>query len=485
MKKLSTRLLALLLAALMIFAMLTACTKEEEDEGGEGGTNEVTGTEEDPGLPAKDLGGYTFTFVTNQGSSYNTGYLMYEGEEGEVLDTAIGRRNRLLEEKYNITVNQLNVSDIVTEVRTQVMGGATEFDVILASCGNLANMARENLLYNLLDIDTFNWDASYWDSNSRDELKIGSKLYFANCALNIHSIGFCVFFNKKLIADYQLDNPYELIEKNEWTLDNWSKMVTAISDDVNMDGQMDENDRYGNYIEHHNMRMFFYASGLRATTNDETGYPQITIMSDKTVNLFEKLKSVFTNTASSYCIVCQNPSFPDSFAHKYSYARYLFTQDLCLFLYMDANSVTQFAEMESEFGVLPFPKYDQNQTVHKTIYPYNNNLLAIPSVTENIEQTAFLLEDMNYISSFTVVPAWFDTLLTRRFVRDDESEANLHLLRNNCVYDLGLYYDFGGLRTTLLDVDPASSNISRNFARVEKAITAAIKKTYKDFDQFK
>jgi hypothetical protein len=262
-------------------------------------------------------------------------------------------------------------------------------------------------------------------------------------------------------------------------------MVTAISDDVNMDGQMDENDRYGNYIEHHNMRMFFYASGLRATTNDETGYPQITIMSDKTVNLFEKLKSVFTNTASSYCIVCQNPSFPETFSHKYAYARYLFTQDLCLFLYMDANSVTQFAEMESEFGVLPFPKYDQNQTVHKTIYPYNNNLLAIPSVTENIEQTAFLLEDMNYISSFTVVPAWFDTLLTRRYARDDESEESLHILRNNCVYDLGLYYDFGGLRTTLLDVDPASSNISRNFARVEKAITAQIKKTYKDFDQFK
>lgn len=478
-------MLALLLAALMVFAMLTACTKEEEEEGG-GDTGEITGTEENPNLPAKDLGGYTFTFITNQGSSYNTGYLMYDGEEGEVLDSAIGRRNKLMEEKYNITINQLGVSDIVTEVRAQVMGGATEFDVILASCARLANMAQENLLYNLLDIDTFNWDASYWDSNSRDELKIGSKLYFANCALNIHSIGFCLFFNKKLVSDYQLTDPYELVEKNEWTLDNWSKMATAISEDVDQDGQMTEHDRYGSYIEHHNMRMFFYASGLRATTNDETGYPQVTIMenADKTVNLFEKLKAVFTNKGSSYCIVCSNPSYPDSFSNKYAYCRYLFTQDLCLFLYMDANSVAQFAEMESEFGVLPFPKYDQSQTVHKTIYPYNNNLLAIPSVAENIEQTAFLLEDMNYFSSFTVVPAWFDTLLTRRYVRDDESEATLHLLRNNCVYDLGLYYDFGGIRTTLLDVDPATSNISRNYARVEKAITAKIKSVYKNFDKF-
>ena len=96
-----------------------------------------------------------------------------------------------------------------------------------------------------------------------------------------------------------------------------------------------------------------------------------------------------------------------------------------------------------------------------------------------------ILEDMNYISSFTVVPAWFDTLLTRRYARDDESEESLHILRNNCVYDIGLYYNFGDLRSGILDVDPQTSNISRNYARLEKAVKAHIKKIYADFDEFK
>ena len=483
------KILAFFLAALMIMSMLVACgggdeediKKPIDDDG------EVTGTPEDPKLPKKDYGGYKFTFITHESDSYNTEYLLSDGEDSEVLPNAIIRRNNLLEEKYNIEVCQLRVSDITTEVRAQVMGGATEFDVILASCTKLSTMAKENLLLNLLSVDTFDWDKSYWDSNSKDQLMIGDKLYFANCALNIHTIGFCVFFNKQLVENFKLTSPYEYMEKNEWTIDNWAKMVTSISVDLDQDGRMTEWDQYGTLMEHHNARMFLYASGLRATTNDEKGYPQITLMSngDKTVNLYEKLKEVFTNQSCCYCMTCSPVTFDSSqYSHKFAYLRYLFTNDLYLFHYTSESAMSAFAEMESEFGVIPFPKYDQYQELYQTIYPVNNNLLAIPSLNKDLERTAVLLEDMNYFSSFTVVPAWFDTLLTRRYARDDESEESLHILRNNCVYDIGLYYDFGGIRSNILDVDPGQSNISRNYAKFEKAINASIKNVYKTFGEF-
>ncbi len=486
MKRTFSKILALFLALIMLLSMLVACggndgPKDKDEE-------EIKGTAENPNLPAKDYGGYEFTFITNQGSAYNTGYLVSEGEEGEILDASIGRRNSILEEKYNIKVCQLNVPEILTTVRTQVMGGACEFDAILASCSNLATMAQENLLLNLLDIETFNWDKSYWDSNSKEQLMIGNKLFFANCALNIHTIGFCVFFNKKLVEDYQLSDPYELMKNNQWTIDNWANMVNSISVDVDQDGHMTEKDMYGTLMEHHNPRMFLYASGVRATTNDETGYPQITLMAnaDKTVTLYEKLKQVFTDTSHSYCMTCSDVQFDSAqYAHKYSYLRYLFTQDLYLFHYTSEGALTGFAEMVSEFGVLPFPKYDEHQEGYKTIYPYNNNLFALPNIQEDLNRTAVIIEDMNYISSFTIVPTWFETLLTRRYVRDDESEETLHILRNNCVYDIGLYYNFGDLRSGILDVDPQQSNISRNYARLEKAVKAHIKKIYADFDDFK
>ncbi len=486
MKKAFSKILALVLALIMLLSMLVACGGNSDPKNKD--EEEIKGTAENPNLPAKDYGEYEFTFITNEGGAYNTRYIVSEGEDGEILDSAIAKRNSIIEEKYNIKIRQFKVSEILTTVRTQIMGGACEFDAILASCSNLSTMAQENLLLNLLDIETFNWDKSYWDSNSKDQLMIGNKLFFANCALNIHTIGFCVFFNKKLVEDFQLADPYELMKKNEWTIDNWANMVNSISVDVDQDGHMTEFDMYGTLTEHHNPRMFLYASGLRATTNDETGYPQLTLMQngDKTVTLYEKLKQVFTDTSHSYCMDCSSVKFDsEQYPHKYSYLRYLFTQDLYLFHYTSEGSLVEFADMVSEFGVLPFPKYDEHQDGYKTIYPYNNNLLALPNIQDNLDRTAAIIEDMNYVSSFTVVPTWFETLLTRRYVRDDESEETLHILRNNCVYDIGLYYNFGNLRSEILDVNPMQSNISRNYARFEKSVKAAIKKIYSDFDEFK
>ena len=71
---------------------------------------------------------------------------------------------------------------------------------------------------------------------------------------------------------------------------------------MNNDGVMTEFDQYGTLAEHHNTRMILYASGVRATTNDENGYPQLTLMDnkDKTVGLYEKLKEVFAVVLDEY-----------------------------------------------------------------------------------------------------------------------------------------------------------------------------------------
>ena len=311
---------------------------------------------------------------------------------------------------------------------------------------------------------------------------IGQKLYFANCALNIHSIGFCVYFNKQLVKDYKLTSPYELMENNEWTIDNWATMVKSISLDLNKDGKLTEEDLYGSLSEHHNTRMFLYASGVRATTNDENGYPIVTLMKDKdkVVNIYEKVQDVFNDQNYSYCMDCSNVSY-DGYNNKWDYLRYLFTQDHFLFHYQSNGAITQFADMESEFGVVPFPKYDKNQEKYQTIYPYNNALFALPSVISNVERTSKIIEDMNYYSTLTIVPAWYDTLLARRYARDDESEASLKLLRENCVYDLGLYYDFGGIRSKVLDANMPKVNITRLFDSRKNYVETEIQDIYKDF----
>ena len=69
--------------------------------------------------------------------------------------------------------------------------------------------------------------------------------------------------------------------------------------------------------------------------------------------------------------------------------------------------------MEHEFGLLPFPKYDENQEKYMTQQPANYNLFALPSLIEDKERTFNIIEDMNYYSGLIVYPAWFDVLLAR------------------------------------------------------------------------
>ena len=114
------------------------------------------------------------------------------------------------------------------------------------------------------------------------------------------------------------------------------------------------------------------------------------------------------------------------------------------------------------------------------MYPVNCAMVAIPNAVDNIERTSNIVEDLNYYSNVLLKPAWYDQLLQRRYVRDDESERSLDLILAGRVYDVGMYYDFGGV-AKMISEDVRTSNISTQYARLKKAVEADIKATYRDF----
>jgi len=486
MKKLSVKLLALLLMAILAVSMFAACIVEEPEDKKPLVDDTPIDTREDPKLPAKDYGGYEFTFITQEGSAYNINFLVSEGNSSEPLDDAIARRNALVEEKYNIKICQTRVTNIDTEVRTQMMGGNVEFDAIITKCQYLAAMAQENLLYDMLKFDLFNWDASYWDSNSKEQLTLGGKLYFANCALNIDTVGYVTYFNKKMIQDYGLTSPFEYMKNNEWTIENWAKLTKSVSKDLDNDGVITYTDQVGSLAQHHLPRMMLYGAGVRATTLDENGYPRLSLMddADKTVAIYDMVKDAITDPNYSYCITC-SPVGENGFQTKYHYLRYMFTQDHFLFNYVTDSCVKEFANMESEFGIIPYPKYDKNQETYMADYPYNNALFAFPSIMPDPDRTARIIEDMNYFSTYTTIPTWYDKLLESRYARCEDSAESLKILRGNAVYDLALFYNFNGLRSAVLDVDPAVGNIARNYEKFKKPAEIAIKKVVADLQDQK
>ena len=486
-KKSFLRLLSLFLVILMAVALFSGCANSGEGDG-DGSNDEfdaITNDPENPNIPKTDYNGYTFSIICQpylNSNAYSYDWMVSDGENSTVLMDAVYRRNGILEDKYNIKFEQQKVTGLTNVVRTQSMGGVVEFDMIISTCLALSALARENLLLDLRSVERFDMTKSYWDPNAAEQLTIGGKLYFTNCAFNVQEVAFVTYFNKQLIEDYKLTSPYEYMANNEWTIDNWAKLATSISVDMNSDGNMTATDRYGTLVEYHNPRMFLFASGVRATTMDETGYPKLTLFdTDKPVRVYEKCKEVFTSAAAWWIDdmpMNETYGYPD----VWDYARSLFCQDLYLFHYEGTNIIHQFADMESEFGIVPIPKYDKNQESYLSMYPLNCAMMALPSAQADLERTANIVEDLNFYSKVVLRPAWYDTLLARRYVRDDESEKSLDLILAGRVYDVGVYYDFGGfLLSKVLDIDVRTNNISTNFNKYKKAIEIDIKKMHGNF----
>jgi len=479
-----TKLLTLFLVCCFVLPLCIACS-------GDGTGTETTvpyeteieaGNENDPKIPKVDYEGYEFTFLsaTMASDPYYVDYIVSEGESSDLIMDAVYRRNTVIEDKYNVKLVQIESNAPQADVRTQVMSGSVEFDAVILRGAFLANLARERLLYNLNELEWVDMTKPYWDANAAADLAVGDALYFTNCDINMR-MPYGLFFNKQLIEDNQLTSPYTYLANNEWTLDNFGKLVKSISVDLNNDGLFDENDRYGATFEHHNAITLMYASGIRATTQDPTGYPTLTLMGDKTVTAYEKIKDIFSDSSYSYCLTCSTMD-PHGFEHRWDYARYLFTQDHYLFHICAPTDIYQFADMEHEFGVVPLPKYDSAQEKYHSMMSWWTQAVGCPAVMDDPDRTGRILEDLNYYSSVIVTPEWFDVMLTRKYTRDDESESSLLTIKNSAVYDMGLYFDFGGLRTKILDVDPAKNNISTNYAKLRKAIESDIDDTFNKFN---
>lgn len=491
-KKITVRALTLVLVILFVLPFVTACQKGNSGDGKE--TTEAYETqmqidqdENNPQIPAADYNKYEFGIICqpyNEGLAYSCNYIDAEGESADLLESAVYRRNTAVEDKYNIVINRIDVTDILSSVRTQVMSGSTEFDLITTRCHWLATLARENLLADLLSFDWFDMSKPYWDTNGVHDLKIAGKLFFNNCDFVAQELATMLYFNKQMIEDYQLTSPYEYMAQNNWTLDTFGSLVKSISEDADNDGDMDEFDKYGLLAEHHNARMLLYGSGIRITTNDDSGYPELTLMSDKTVSAYEKIKDIMGSPAA-WCITCM-PADSHGFNDRWDYMRSWFCQDMFLFHIEGVNIIAQFADMEHEFGIVPIPKYDSAQENYYSCYPQHCSLIGIPNTVasaEDKDMVGRIVEDLNFYSSVIVMPTFYETILQRKYTHDDESEANLDIIKNSRVYDIGIYFNFGGVRDKITDVDSPKNNISTNFAKLKKAIQADIDQTYEKFQK--
>ena len=434
-----------------IFALLfiTAGCGGGSDSGGKTTTNEpgnlpeaTETTEEKPShyeadyLPEVSYGGYEFRIMTPRNGSFDHLISLeadVEEESGETLPDAIYKRNRLIEERYDIVFKGLVVASYdacLDQFKKVARSGSDDFDLCMLLPRYAWSQAIEGAAVTVGDLPYLDISRPWYVKSVNSEMTIDHKMFFAYSdeCLNLLENTSCVLFNKQMTADLGLGNMYTLVKEGKWTMDVFFSYAKTASMDLDGDGKMTENDRYGILSTASEFVPAFWSSaGVRTVEKDANDLHVFTGQSPKFYDILD--------------LVCENlyggeKIYFDGQYDKVRDSAIPFSENYGLFYSHCLRAVPGLRAMETDFGILPFPKYDEAQEQYYS-RAGRGWINSVPISASDLSRTSVIMEALAVESKNYVIPAYFEVALRTKFLRDDDSEDMLNIIEQNRFVDLG------------------------------------------------
>ena len=397
------------------------------------------------------------------------------------INDAIFNRNTVVEDLYDINIKEVNFgerfgADGIDRLIRVMMTGDSEFDAALSTGGSMPRLiGLKNAMYDLNSIPELDLNKSWWDQNCIKEFTLGGKLYAVTGDITIwNSLSSMVFFfNKKLISDCGLESPYNLVQSGEWTWDKMEEMAKEASVDNSGDGKIDRNDQIGIACEGGTPGYAIFCIGERVTYKDENDLPVVNINLERVSNLMDKVLPILKNSNISYATSDLHGRYRSPY---FDFTMPKFRDDGVLFYTQQLLVALNLREMEADFGILPFPKLDAQQTEYRAVAADHFLKYAwIPTTNGEPEKAANILQAMAYYNQQTVTPAVYDVTITNKALRDEESREMLKIIMNNRVYDFATIYQWGNILSMYGSMfDKGANNLASEFEKNLPAIEIAI-----------
>jgi len=421
-----------------------------------------------PDLPEKTFDGHNFTFLL-KGPNYSEWAsldIASEGEDGDIINDSIYRRNLYIEEKYEVNIKWNLNSDPVAVYRRSIRADDTEFDLIMPALPDAAKLASEGLFYDMKEMPYTDLSAIWWDQQAVKELSIGGKLYYCTGDLSFTAIDtiWIMMFNKTLIQEFGLEDPYAIVKNGDWTYDKLEEMIKGVSKDLNNDGKINEFDFLGFVAPSDRYVRAMILSGGESFTEKTAGdYFDFKSPNHKFLEIYDRTMRLMHENPDALDI--NKIKVLGNSPHIWGVATDMFSENRILFFSEVMQNIFRLRQSDADFGIIPLPKYSKEQTfVPHYVFVDTTTVAAVPANAPDIERTSIILEAFTAESTYTVMPAYYEVSLKTKLARDEQSGEMIDLIRASRTYDLATVYDFGGIYGTV------SSAIIQNKAGYQATI---------------
>lgn len=416
--------IALLTAAALL---LTACGSEPISSAQTGESSDAVSTSaevtESFDVPTLDFGGREFVILACDEDVRYT-YIEDTEQTGDIMDDAIYTRNQLTEEWLNIdlVVEPVKGTDTYTSISKDIMSGDAHYDMVSPHIlRSISQLVTSQYLSDLSVLEYIDFSKSWWNNSFTDTLSIKDKLYYASGDLIVPNARVIVF-NKQMMEDYGMPDIYEAVRDGRWTLDLLGEYTKDAVRDADGNSVYDKNDLYA-FSDLANTGLatsFVHASGELFVSKGTDGF-NINLNSEKMYNIITKLYDYLYRDGNT-----------DITNVEFGNGNVLFGSQVLLKLQI-------LRDYPTDFGIIPFPKYDESQDgYYSSVW---NGLVCVPITAKDMDLCGAVLETMAYYSQSTLMPAYYDKLLDSKFVRDETSSEMLDIIFDGLVYDVGLCFD--------------------------------------------
>ena len=483
------RFVSVLLSALLLASGLTACSDAGENNTDAAETSDIAAeSAEEAGavepevsyidtLGEKNFDGADYVvIVTLQGN----GLLHPATTEitGEAINDALFQRDRSLEDRYSVVIQYPEYADSPDTAKTvvnSVLAGDAIGDVYIDALSDGANYMgyafQQSALYNLADVPYLQLDQEWWSSLMYDKLRCNGKMFFTSGDMACYSFAApsCTFMNLQVADNNAIDADavYSLVYEGKWTLDEMIARTQGLHNDLNGDGVFTpEADSYGvvNATISLTCEELLVGAGVEMSGIDENGSLVVDLNNEKVLNTIEKVKQCYCEVSSS--------------DNTNALLKDCFCGDRTLFcVHFVESAINNYREMESDFAILPMPKFDEEQDSYMSyINPHTHSFIAMPLILEDVEKTGFITEVMEYMTVESVRPAIYDITLKGKTARNPDTQAMLDIIFNTTYTEFNAIINFGGSIDLLQQAVFADADFASGYAKNAKVVTKTAEK---------
>ncbi len=476
MKKRIIKAVSFLLVSLIVLAS-AGCKKSE----GEYTYDTAADFREDEGeifadVPTGEYDGYVF-LILNGKNGLPSSKVDSETLTGSVLGDAIYNRNANIETRLNITVEEVrdtaeNVYDMACQ---SVMADEDIYGAVWNAASYMGAMAATGYLVSTDYLSQVNFDKPWWNDDATSALSVDNQkfLIFGDIQLSYFDAHSMVGVNMEMIEKIDdMPDPYSLVDNGTWTVSKMLEMCTMASSDVDGNESMTFEDRYGAAMDGDAVLPLMFGCSVSMSAKDEYDLPYVTcINNEKFFDVYTLITQSMYDRAGSMYIIEDNEA--DNMTDLD-----MFKNERSLFVVTTIGELNELRYMDCEFGVLPMPKYTSEQQGYVS-YISGDDIwaLGIPTSGRNFLRTGIILENLAAETwrEGGVRDVYVDSTLQFKYVNDEKSRENLHIILESGRFDQCEVFGWGELADIVTsEALSASENIMSTLASNERDVKSDI-----------